>query len=74
MRTILTLCVVLLAASPCAAAEKITDPHEKEVVSDCTRDALRYCAKEIPQGRASIIDCMVANKAKLEDKCRRHLW
>ncbi len=76
---VVIVCAIVLAAFLAAmarakAADKFVDPHEKEVVSDCSADALRFCKLAIPRGRDKIIDCMQANKPKLQAKCSRHLW
>ena len=57
-----------------AIALTVTVPSAQAGVrSDCTPDALNYCASEIPKGRAAIIKCMVRNKANLREQCRRHI-
>lgn len=61
---------VLLAA----IALTVTVPSaQASIRSDCTPDALNYCASEIPRGRAAIIKCMVRNKNNLSPKCRQHI-
>lgn len=65
---------MMAASTRSHGGDKIIDPHEKEVISDCSGDALRFCKLAIPRGRGKIIDCMQSNKAKLQAKCSRHLW
>lgn len=52
---------------------------ERQIRRDCTYDALRYCKSSIAEAtkqasRQPIINCMVANKDKLQAKCSRHLY
>lgn len=71
------LATILILASlhqPSHAADGPRDPYEKQVVSDCARDALRYCAKQIPQGREMILACMIENKDRLRPRCARYLY
>lgn len=57
------------------ALKKAHAQDEAQIRRDCSVDALRYCKLAIlKRERSIIIDCMVKNKDKLQDKCRRHLW
>ncbi len=52
---------------------------ERQIRRDCTWDALRYCKSAIAAAteqasRTPIINCMVANRDKLQAKCSRHLY
>lgn len=70
------LCVayaVLIFSTKPAHAGDI--PTEHQIRRDCYADALRYCkAAILTTDRATIINCMAANKAKLTQNCQRHLW
>ena len=48
----------------------VTD--EASARRDCASDALRYCAVELFQGRASVIRCMKRSRSKLSPACRSH--
>ena len=48
---------------------------ERQIRRDCTYDALRYCKTAILRAdRSTIINCMLANREKLQAKCTRHFY
>lgn len=65
---------LLLVNSRVALSQPASGASEKTVIQDCTWDALRYCKRAIPQGRDSIIHCMILNKELLRPICSRHFW
>lgn len=67
MRMLIAL--ILLGLSVPAQAD------ERQIRRDCTYDALRFCKAAIATaGRAEIINCIVANRDKLQAKCSRHIY
>lgn len=68
MRMLLAL--ILLGLSVPAQAR-----DERQIRRDCTYDALRFCKAAIATAsRAEIINCIVANRDKLQAKCSRHIY
>lgn len=48
---------------------------ERQIRRDCRSDALTYCkAAILTANRQTIINCMLSNRDKLQDRCSRHLY
>lgn len=49
------------------------EPVREAVIADCKQDFFHFCRDTLTEGKASIIECMVAHKSELSPKCKGRL-